>query len=84
MAQVANNLNGPFSLGGALWDILHGITANIPILKDISKKFLARVVNGLCLGTLPGGGNRYNNTYINPGNTPSCLPTMGSTVSTPV
>ena len=58
MAQVANTLNGPFSLGGALWDILHGIMANIPILKDISsfKQFLARVVNGLCLGTLPGGG----------------------------
>ena len=58
MAQVANTLNEPFSLGGTLWDILHGIMANITILKDISsfKKFLARVVNGLCLGTLPGGG----------------------------
>ena len=77
MAQVANTLNGPFGIGGALWDILHGIMANIPILKDISsfKKFLARVVNGLCLGTLPGGGNRYNNTYINPGDTP-CWPHM--------
>ena len=81
MAQVANTLNGPFGIGGALWDILHGIMANIPILKDISsfKKFLARVVNGLCLGTLPGGGNRYNNTYINPGDTLSRLLTMGST-----